>query len=513
MISTRHLKRPFVQIPSFKPRHAAPTVTLEVVKANHSVESITEIVVIASNTTVLGGIQDAWLEKGLRLPLSLQCGKPDACNVPNDCPIVWLETGNCMVLNESHFTLRPLELQAALAVLELRVRPLSLREGSYAYSIHVPVPNNLTLPTTVLRGKLEVKAVPSPQTSEAWVCSGVKKCDAATSRAPNFEHLSETFVYIVAKDIDGYTINRPDMLLSIIHVAETLNRSNILSAVYDSSTGRYFVALGNFDVPGQHRIFLAADAASEPSVGQFEKVRFSVECSDGYLINKDTNSCVNGLNTQWILAGAAAAALLVIGGLVILVRKRGTHLQAIMLMLLTEAAQLVFSIFTALANVITDGIVFSHLLRGNLKVSTEAYTAAYATLLCFAVVATVISVAYRIRNARLVQANVRQLAHQSHPLAAKEAHRQVQQHEWELAQTYRTKVTLLLSLLSVIVQGAPGSAKLVRTSATLTGRRARACACLASPCVRESSSMPVCRCRSAHVCRELLPDIRRRQHR
>jgi hypothetical protein len=42
------------------------------------------------------------------------------------------------------------------------------------------------------------------------------------------------------------------------------------------------------------------------------------------------------LNTQWILVGAAAAAIVVIGGLVILVRKRGTHLQAILVMLFTE---------------------------------------------------------------------------------------------------------------------------------------------------------------------------------
>jgi hypothetical protein len=157
-------------------------------------------------------------------------------------------------------------------------------------------------------------------------------------------------------------------------------------------------------------------------------------------------------------------------------------------MLLTEAAQLVFSIFTALANLIADGIVFSHLLRGDLKVSTEAYTAAYATLLCFAVVATVISVAYRIRNARLVQTHVRQLAPQSHPLAAKEAHRQVQQHEWELAQTHRTKVTLLLSLLSVSVQGAPGSVNLCahelkadRSPCAADLPMSSACACLRVP--------------------------------
>jgi hypothetical protein len=43
-----------------------------------------------------------------------------------------------------------------------------------------------------------------------------------------------------------------------------------------------------------------------------------------------------GLSTTWILVAAAAAAVVVIGGLVILVRKRGAHLQAIMVMLFTE---------------------------------------------------------------------------------------------------------------------------------------------------------------------------------
>ncbi len=185
-----------------------------------------------------------------------------------------------------------------------------------------------------------------------------------------------------------------------------------------------------------------------------------------------------GLNTQWILAGAAATAVVVIGGLVILVRKRGAHLQAIMVMLVAEAGQLVFAIFTALANLITDCIVFRQLLRGELKAPTEAYTAAYATLLSFAVVATVVSMAYRITNARLVQTQVRQIAPQGHVLAAKEAHRLVQQHEWELAQTHRSKVTLLLSLLSVAAQGGPASAKLVRASAKLIGRRAlQICPC------------------------------------
>jgi hypothetical protein len=56
---------------------------------------------------------------------------------------------------------------------------------------------------------------------------------------------------------------------------------------------------------------------------------------------------------------------------------------------------------------------------------------------------------YRIRNARLVRTQLQQLAPQGQALTAKEAHRQAQQHNWELVQTHRTKVTLMLSLLSL----------------------------------------------------------------
>jgi hypothetical protein len=140
-----------------------------------------------------------------------------------------------------------------------------------------------------------------------------------------------------------------------------------------------------------------------------------------------------------------------------LVRKRHADLEAIMVMLLTEMGMLVFAICTALANLVTDGIVFSHLLHGDFKVSNEAYTAAYATLLCFAVVATALSLGYRIRNARLVKAQLQQLGPPGQPVAASSAsaaRRQLQQHEWELVQTHRTKVTLSLSLMTVAAQGA-----------------------------------------------------------
>jgi hypothetical protein len=127
-------------------------------------------------------------------------------------------------------------------------------------------------------------------------------------------------------------------------------------------------------------------------------------------------------------------------------------------MVLTEASQLVFSVCMSIANLATDGIVFRLLLRGDLKVSTEIYMVAYATIMCFGVVATVLSLGYRIRNACLMRAQLKQraphLGSQGEPLANSDARHQSQQHEWELVQTHRTKVTLMLSLMSAAAQGA-----------------------------------------------------------
>jgi hypothetical protein len=162
-----------------------------------------------------------------------------------------------------------------------------------------------------------------------------------------------------------------------------------------------------------------------------------------------------GFNTSWLLVGACAAAVVVMIGLAVLVRRKKAHLQAILLMLLTEVGQLVFSECMAIANLATDGIVFGRMLRGDLQASSEIYTAAYATILCFGIVSTALSFCYRLRNVGLVRTHLQGLAPQGEALATKEAHRQARQHEWELVQTHRTKVTLSLALLSVTAQGAP----------------------------------------------------------
>ena len=108
-----------------------------------------------------------------------------------------------------------------------------------------------------------------------------------------------------------------------------------------------------------------------------------------------------------------------------------------------------------LADVITDAFAYVR-LSGEVTVPNDGYKAAYVTILCFGAVTTGLSLALRFRNARLMRAHVLELGKQRKDQQgrASAARKQVQQHEWEVAQIHRTKVILAFALLSVIVQGA-----------------------------------------------------------
>ncbi len=116
-------------------------------------------------------------------------------------------------------------------------------------------------------------------------------------------------------------------------------------------------------------------------------------------------------------------------------------------------SELVGSIFIGLADIITDGITYARLRSGNIAVPNEGYKVAYTTVLCFGVVTTALSLGYRLRNARLMRADMIKLGQLSRAVSASAARRQAQQCEWELAQTSRAKVIAVLALLAVAVQG------------------------------------------------------------
>ncbi len=116
-------------------------------------------------------------------------------------------------------------------------------------------------------------------------------------------------------------------------------------------------------------------------------------------------------------------------------------------------SELVGSVFIGLADIITDGIACARLLHGDVVVPNEGYKTAYVAVLCFALVTTVISIAYRFHNARAMRAQVIKLSEQQGRTAKSSAARRQAQNEWELAQTHRTKIILSLALLSAAAQG------------------------------------------------------------
>ena len=119
-----------------------------------------------------------------------------------------------------------------------------------------------------------------------------------------------------------------------------------------------------------------------------------------------------------------------------------------------QVSELVGSVCLGVADLITDALAYARLQSGEITVPNDAYHAAYTVGLCSGVVTTVLSLAYRLRNARLMRAYVLALGKQDQKASVSAARKQAQQHEWELAQTHRTKTIASLALLSIVAQGA-----------------------------------------------------------
>ena len=104
-------------------------------------------------------------------------------------------------------------------------------------------------------------------------------------------------------------------------------------------------------------------------------------------------------------------------------------------------------------------------MQAKVENSGRPYTLAYIAILCFGVTATALSVAYRLKSAHAVQEELHKLeadktnqgAFRLAPgqsAASLEAQRAAQQYQWELTRTHRTKVRAMLTIMSIVVQGA-----------------------------------------------------------
>lgn len=139
-----------------------------------------------------------------------------------------------------------------------------------------------------------------------------------------------------------------------------------------------------------------------------------------------------------------------------------------------QVSETVGSIFMSLADLTTDGLACASLLRGDVEAPHEGYKVAYLTFLSLAVTTTALSLSYQLRNGLLLRSQLLELdeptrttsaglrRHLTGPAGSNRPRelspyetllRHVQQNEWELVQTHRTKVMLSLALLNVAAQG------------------------------------------------------------
>ena len=90
-----------------------------------------------------------------------------------------------------------------------------------------------------------------------------------------------------------------------------------------------------------------------------------------------------------------------------------------------------------------------------MKFSSPSYKPAYVIFTALSIFGAVVSVLYRIRNARLLSAHVQEaLQAASRNIGARSVRqRQGQKYEWELVQTHRTLVVLSLNMMTVAVEG------------------------------------------------------------
>ena len=154
--------------------------------------------------------------------------------------------------------------------------------------------------------------------------------------------------------------------------------------------------------------------------------------------------------------------------------------------------------FFGLADLITDAVTYTRLRDGAIPVSNEGAKAAYVAILCFGAATTAVALAYRLHNVRLVRAHLHEFGRQGRKVTGSEARQQAQQHDWEMAQTHRTKVVLSLELLSVAAQGAGCTASCVgwmdvrssRCSSTwgMDATALQVCLCPASTFISSSST-------------------------
>jgi hypothetical protein len=114
----------------------------------------------------------------------------------------------------------------------------------------------------------------------------------------------------------------------------------------------------------------------------------------------------------------------------------------------------VLALILDLADQVTDVFTCTYVLTGDIWVPDAQFKVAYVAFMCTAALGAIVSVGYRIQNARLFRSHVRALAAAAqHKQIGSYAEHQTEKYMFEVKQIHRQLVTCALHLATLVAEG------------------------------------------------------------
>ncbi len=279
-----------------------PQVALRVRKLSKDAAASSTLGVLALNVLGPGGVGDGWQTGGLNASMRLECAAdaPSACSA-GGCATLWLQSDECDLLTAARVGMTGKSLAAAVAQLEISVTARSLSEGLYRFSMHVPVWNGSGWMFSSIDARLDVQAVADAQLSEV-------RLGVASSADILVNHLEKTEIVVLARDVDGASINRTGerIIVRIVSADRTANQTEV--AQFDATRTVYFVTV-TIAQPGEHAVLIETDAEDGRSAA---KARIRVVCAKGY--GQGAGACTQDTSmAQTIVGGTIGGVFVAVG--------------------------------------------------------------------------------------------------------------------------------------------------------------------------------------------------------
>jgi hypothetical protein len=181
--------------------------------------------------------------------------------------------------------------------------------------------------------------------------------------------------------------------------------------------------------------------------------------------------------TTWVLVGASAATIVCVGALLLVLQRKYRAFAAILVMLLTEAAELAGSIGLELIGLMSNSMATYRAVKRT-STSGDGFRLAYLVFMSLSVLGSITCIFHLLRNARTVRAHLLATASPNTANAVSDVELQFQRFQWELKQTYRNFVQQGLVLLTLFVQGKSSAIRSRRACVCARARARRACVCV-----------------------------------